>query len=182
MKKLNYISLLIISLPISLSVGCGRINPSNINYAPGSSMAISNYSSINKFADNYSCPSSPNVVPNMNQTVDGSNNFKVCTSKIAGDFSNLLITGKFSPSNSLCVIPLQLLDPAHFTPKFDVQGNPIYACAAPTAEGVFISSPMANSANFNAIIVVESPELNNLVRCIKNNYTNCPNYSFGEIR
>ncbi|MEO7161888.1 MAG: hypothetical protein ABI041_03105 [Bdellovibrionia bacterium] len=182
MKNLNYIALLIISIPVSLSIGCGRINASNINYAPANSTAFSGFSPSNKIAASFSCPGVPNVVPNLDETVDGSDYFTVCTSKTIGNFSDLLITGRFSSNNSLCVVPVQMLDPTHFMPKLDAQKNPVYTCSAPTADGVLVSNPSANSASFNSIIIVESPELNNLVRCIQNNFTNCPNYSFGKFR
>ena len=183
MKKINYISLLITSILAVLSIGCGRAFPTNINYAPANSI-VSPYTYLgNNSAANFSCPGLPNVIPNMDQTVDGSNYFTVCTSKIAGNFSDLLITGNFSASNSLCVVPVQMLDSSHFKAKLDPQGNPSYTCSARNDDGaVLISNPMANSSSFNAVVIVESPQLNNLISCIQNNFANCPNFSFGKIR
>jgi hypothetical protein len=183
MKNLKLISLLITSIPAVLSVGCGRVLPSNMNYAPTNSMVMNGSPSYtSQVAAQYSCPGTPNVVPNIDETVDGSDYFTVCTSKTVGDFSDLLVKGKFSTSNSLCAIPVQMLDASHFKPKLDAQGSPIYTCGTATADGVLLSNPMANSASFNSIIIVESPELNNLMTCVQNNFRNCPNYSFGKIR
>ena len=180
MKKINYISLLITSIPAVLSVGCGRAFPSNINYAPANSI-VSPYTYLS--GANFSCPGLPNVIPNMEQAIDGSDYFTVCTSKAIGNFSDLMITGKFSAANSLCVVPVQMLDINHFKAKLDTQGNPVYTCSARNADGaVLISNPMANSPSFNAIVIVESPHLNNLISCIQNNLANCPNFSFGKIR
>ncbi len=170
-----------ISLPVVLSVGCGRVFPGNMDFAPANSL-VTNNSTSNQITAKYSCPGVPNVHPNMEITLDGSDHFTVCTSKTLGNFSDLLITGRFSSSNSLCAIPVQMLSSGQFKAKLDTQGNPVFSCSAPTADGVLISNPMADSASFNSIIIVESPDLNSLISCIANNYTDCPNYSFGKIR
>ena len=184
MKKMKIISLLICSIPMILSVGCGQVYSPNLNYAPLNSLVTTNYSPLNSVvAAQFSCPGLPNVVPNVDQTSDGSDYFTVCTSKTAGDFSDILVTGKFSSSNSLCAVPVQMLDPTHFKPKLDAEGNAVYTCSAPTAEGAQISLPSANSSSFNAVIIVESHELNNLISCLANDaFLNCPNYSFGKFR
>ena len=183
MKNLNTVLLLMIAttMPAALSVGCGQVLPKNINYAPANSMVpASSPSSANKIAANFTCPGTPNALPNLDETVTGNDYFSVCTSKTAGNFSDLLITGKSSASNSLCVVPVQMQSTTQFAPKLDAKGYPIYSCSAPTADGVPVSLPSANS--FNAVIIVEAPYLNSLLTCLEENFADCPNYSFGKIR
>ena len=183
MKTLNRITLLIASIPAVLSVGCGRVLPSNINYAPANStIPASAPSAANKTAASFNCPSAPNVLPNLDETVDGADYFTVCTSKTVSNFSDLLITGNFGATHSLCVVPVHMQNGGKFAPELDTQSNAIYSCSAPTAAGVLVTVPTGNSSAFNAVIIVESPDLNSLITCLAYNSTNCPNYSFGRIR
>jgi hypothetical protein len=181
MKSVNYISIVIVSIPAVLSVGCGRIVNTHMNYAPANSMVTTPYSFSNKTATNFSCPTLPNVLPSSQQTADNRDYFTVCSSKTSGNYSDLLITGNSSNTVSLCTIPVQMLDSTNYKIKLDSQGSPIYSCGAPSADGVLVSNPAANTPSFNAVIIVESPELNNFLTC-QSNLTTCPNYSIGQFR
>jgi hypothetical protein len=188
MKRLTYATL-ILSQCILL-IGCGVVFPTGpMNYAPSNStnfaVTTSGTSSSNSMTNssNYSCPGLSNVIPQLNVSTDGTGNYIVCPSKTTGDDTDILVHGKTSNSQSICVFPMQQGQSSMPSPILDSTGAPVYVCALATSGGAFLSFAQSQVPNgFNAVAIVEGGYQYSMSQCILNGLFYCPNYSYGKFR
>jgi hypothetical protein len=145
------------------------------SYAPGA-MGTNSYTDPNA---GYNCPGSPNVTPDSDTNLDGTDYFTVCTSKTADD--NLLVHGSTEHSGTICVIPVMGSDDQNMQPVADPSSHQLLMqCVSASSSGASVSF---SSAQFNGVLIVESQDANGMISCMySGDYNTCPNYSFGMIR
>ena len=150
--------------------GCGVTGANSNNYKVNSSTssALSSSSSGTTTIDGYTCPASPNIIPNQTNTQGAEDNYTVCTNGTAGQ---IFITGNTTSSDQICVFPV-LSSNNVGTPNLSVQ---IQCPFASGGNGVTLSY---SSINFNAVAIVEAPYAVQMYDCLAYGGT-CPNYSYG---
>jgi hypothetical protein len=127
----------------------------------------------------FSCPVSANVTPHYDWNLDGTDFFTVCTSKDSA--YDLIIHGKTHDSSTVCVYPLQYYSSSQIVWKADAQGFPMVKCQEISGAGNGIAVTF-DKTNFNALIIVEGPDSDQMRLCLTNNNVPCPHYSYGKFR
>jgi hypothetical protein len=170
-------TLFLSSLALFLT-GCGAPNGYRVTAVPQSTGYTFTGTSSDGSSD-YRCPSSPNVMPNWDRAIDGSGRYTVCPSRT--DFANILIHGKTSVSNEICVFPAQYISETNIYTKPAADGTgAMNACIQATQTGVYASF---KEINYNAVFIVEKRNHQQMVDClILKNYNFCPEFSFGVFR
>jgi hypothetical protein len=137
----------------------------------------------------FSCPSSPNVVPDYDYDLDGSGYYNVCYHRTSQ--ADIKFTGRTASSNVVCVFPAEYVNATNIFVKPDVDAGtnaPWYQCReltgspdGATSSGVRMSFP---GIRWNAAFIVEGTQAAlEMQRCLaQNNYYACPRYSFGIFR
>lgn len=171
MKTNLSFSLLILSSVSLLLSGCGPHLSGDdkeeleTNYA---------YSQISD--GNYTCTSSPNLLPSDPYGVDGNKYFGCANSSAP---TKIKIKGQSADERNVCVYPIQFLNSTQFVYKMDGQGQPMYYCydswSHPAAELEF------SYTNYNAAAVVDYSKRAQMSSCLVSGQ-NCPKHSIGRIR
>ena len=170
--------------------GCSNVIGPRYDRAPEDSYMIRSsasssgleFGSNDPYSDeNYNCPTSPNVVPDYDYLFDGSGQYRVCKKKDSD--SDILIHGRTSLSNSICIFPAHFVDvtTVYTRPDPMAPALPWFKCFQIAEAGIFASFP---NTSFNAVFIVERGAEYQMRDCLKNggNYYTCPSYSFGKFR
>lgn len=175
------ISLLLASaIPIS---GCGQVLfKSYIPETPGGKSGTVSALTTDSPKDDpdFNCPQEPNVVPNYDWDLNGTGFFRVCESK--KDLMNILIHGKTSRSNVICIFPAEVVNQKSIFTKPDlITGAPLSQCVEATEEGIYAKF---EGIKFNAVFIVEKPDQLQMENCLFGGVSPlCPQYySFGKFR
>jgi hypothetical protein len=158
-----------------LTTGCGGIGTNSINYnsvgnsAASSSSNIANTSGTTTI-DGFTCPNSPNVIPQASNTAGAEDNFTVCTNSTPGQ---LFITGTTTGSDQICVIPVLSTNNVG-TPNLSVQ---IQCPFASGGNGIQVTY---STISYNAVAIVEAASAVQMYNCLAYGGT-CPNYSYGTL-
>ena len=170
-------SLLIFTLISSaaLATGCGSISGSSTSFntvANSSSSSAGNVANTSGTTtiDGFTCPNSPNVIPQASNTAGAEDNFTVCTNSTPGQ---LFITGNTTGSDQICVIPV-LSSNNIGTPNLSVQ---IQCPFASGGNGIQVTY---SSISYNAVAIVEAANAVQMYNCLAYGGT-CPNYSYGTL-
>jgi len=140
---------------------------------------------LNESATNaaaYTCPGSPNVVPDYDWAFNGTGYYTVCPSK--SNLSDILVHGTPVAGTGVCIFPAEIAANGQVFAKPDVtkaDGSPWVQCVQPGADGVHASFP---GINWNAAFIVDVADVQQMGLCIQGGiYSYCPkNYSFGAFR
>jgi hypothetical protein len=170
-------SLLILTLVSSaaLATGCGGIGGGSNYYKVGNSSSTSSTSNTANTSgtttiDGFTCPNSPNVIPQASNTAGAEDNFTVCTNSTPGQ---LFITGNTTGSDQICVIPV-LSSNNVGTPNLSVQ---IQCPFASGGNGIQLTY---STISYNAVAIVEAANAVQMYNCLAYGGT-CPNYSYGTL-
>jgi len=169
-----------IALLLLSSCGVTYVNPYNLPPADATghtTIAAVTAPALSTDNGQYTCPSSPNVVPsgsNVNPTnaagTAAFDNFTVC--KDTATPSQILIHGSTESSNTLCVYPVLNQTLLYSGSSLMVQCQPI------TSSGVVINF----GTTFDSVIIVESQNESAMTSCLVNGYlASCPQYSIGSL-
>ena len=175
---------------LCVGTGCGNLLPSGVIHSPGytvQSLSSKSSSSVDSFGNdsNYECDGLRTVVPQRGTSTDGSGYYSVCPSVDATQDWNILLHGKTVQSGTVCVFPSQTSFSGGISWIKDPNtGRPAFLCAPTTASGAYYNFPSLAKAKigFNSVIVIEAPEAPQMLRCIEQNFSYCPDYSFGKFR
>lgn len=136
--------------------------------------------------NNYSCSDNYNITPNNSSYSDRTGYYSVCTALGVANYWNILVHGKTSTSDTICVFPAQEGTDGDFAWIRDPARNePTSLCAPATASGAYFSFPTLSRAKigFNSVMIVEAPDLESMKRCLVQHFnTQCPNFSSGRFR
>ncbi|MCM2322432.1 MAG: hypothetical protein NDJ90_04135 [Oligoflexia bacterium] len=182
MRTLSSAFLPLITMAVLLS-SCAPIGRTYVPRAGESSFSRASALGVidTESSGDFSCPGSPNVVPDYDSENDGSGYFTVCASRT--DNAKLFIRGQTARSNTICVFPAQVVDSRHTYWKPELgTGLPWNQCvsAIEDVEGALLTFA---GINFNAVFIVEEMDRDQMQLCLGNgNYYGCPAYSFGRFR
>jgi len=160
---------------------CGNILKANVpTYSNGAGGRSSNLAlgATAKMGD-FACPATPNILPDKDVNLDGTDIFTACTSPTRT--FDLQITGRTESSSQICVFPVTFIDNIHIYYKPEVStGAPLVQCVDATSGSMNTSFL---NVNYNAVFIVEAQSKQQLIQClVTGNFFTCPHYSFGKIK
>lgn len=172
--------------------GCGNLAPTFPIQVPASAYQLNIPPASSQIQTQYNCTETSFIEPQFTSTnvVDV---FQACPSSNSSDYSDILIKGTTNLSNNVCVFPIEANSSNPSNPLAGFIGDPntglpIYLCLDLSSTGtVFsfqnnaaLSEPVTSS--FNAVAIVESTAVEQLVECMKDPAVECPHYSYGQFR
>jgi len=147
------------------------------------------YMSVENRMGKYDCPFEANVSPSYNYDVNGSRHYKVCTPLADKSVFKVLLHGRPSYGDNVCVFPIQESNPADVRGRIDPSTKKAVVRCFSTAkyhrtpdEGVELSF---DGVIFNAALIVDGVDVAAMDYCLRNGLLKnpeCPRYSYGKFR
>ncbi len=142
-------------------------------------MGVSGYYYGQSDDANYTCATSPNILPPDDRLMDGTQRYVACANRNSA--TKIKLVGYSSSSQTICAYPVTFLNSTQFAYKVDGYGQPLFQCYDGWANVDAGTELDFVNTSYNGVVVVDQSYRPQMSMCLMTGQS-CPMHAIGQFR